>query len=215
MGVNPLRRAPGLSASTPTEAPLILASASARRRDLLASLGLGFEIMPSEVDESRRVGEAPPDYVSRLAYEKAADIRRKQAATGDSRAVLGADTSVVMGDEVLGKPRDMDDARWMLRTLSGATHEVLTGVCLLAPAQDVAAHELELVRTEVTFSELSGDEIERYLAVADWHDKAGGYAVQEHAAYMVREIRGSYTNVVGLPLAETVAVLRRAGLIAI
>lgn len=187
-------------------APLILASASARRRELLASAGVRFDVVPSEVDESRLPGEAAVDFVSRIAREKVDAVAKVRRSIGDRRPVLGADTTVVLGQTVLGKPEDAEDARRMLCALSGRTHEVLTGVCL----RTTEGVEQQVVTTEVTFITLEATEIERYLERANWHDKAGAYAVQEHAAYMIRNVRGSYTNVVGLPLAETIAWLRRA-----
>jgi septum formation protein len=191
-------------------APIILASASARRRDLLTSAGIRFEAIPSDIDELPLPGEPPADFVARMALDKAEEVHQRRLQEHDQRPVLGADTTVVIDDTMLGKPADAADARRMLLTLSGRTHEVLTGICLRTSAEA----DQHVVATSVTFITLAEDDIERYLARAAWHDKAGAYAIQEHAAYMVRHISGSYTNVVGLPLAETVFRLRRAGVLA-
>lgn len=190
-------------------APLILASASARRRQLLLAAGILHDVIVSDVDETRLPDEPPDAFATRLAYAKAEQVARARAAQGDRRPVLGADTIVVVDREVIGKPVDRDAARRSLRTLAGRTHEVLTGCCVLWGPHTAT----ELVRTAVTFKPLDAAEIEHYLDHAAWHDKAGAYAVQEHAAYMVRRIDGSYTNVVGLPLCEAIEALQRIGVI--
>lgn len=186
---------------------LVLASASARRRQLLESAGIDFEVLPSDIPEQQHPGEPAEDFAVRMATAKAAQVRRRLLASGDERPVLGADTIVVLDGQTLGKPTDRANARWMLQSLAGRSHTVVTAYCLLAEVCNVT----ETTQTEVTFMPLTDHEIERYLDRAHWQDKAGGYAVQEHAAYMVRTIRGSYTNVVGLPLGETIALLRRSG----
>jgi septum formation protein len=183
-------------------ARLILASQSPRRRELLGLLGLSPEIRPASTDEARRPGEAPEAYVRRVAAEKAAAV--------EGALVLAADTAVVLGDEVLGKPRDPDDARRMLRALSGTAHRVLTGVCLRR-ARPPAAAEV-LVSTEVLFAPLTEAEIGWYVATGEPLDKAGAYALQGTGGALVREVRGSVSNVVGLPLRETAELLRRMGL---
>lgn len=176
----------------------VLASASPRRQELLASLNIPFDVIPSSVVETALPGESPREFVTRLSFEKARDVHAVCVATGDSRPVLGADTIVVIDDRIIGKPNDRDHARIMLKSLSGRSHHVLTGVCLLTEVHTLR----RVVTTEVTFKSLLDDEIERYLDQHEWHDKAGAYAIQSGAAYMVQRIVGSYTNVVGLPLCE-------------
>lgn len=178
---------------------LTLASASPRRRELLALLGFALTVRPAGTDESPRAGEAPRDYVLRVAREKARAVR--------GETVLAADTAVVLGGEILGKPRDGADARRMLRALSGAPHEVLTGVC-------VRRGELErgiVVAAEVRMDPLTDAQIDWYVASGEPLDKAGAYAIQGLGGAFVRELRGSVSNVVGLPLAETLELLRGAG----
>ncbi len=182
---------------------LVLASQSPRRRELLGLLGLDPEVRPAHADETLHPGEPAEAYVRRVAREKAA------AVAGE--LVLGADTAVVLGEEVLGKPRDAEDARRMLRALSGRDHRVLTGVCLRvggAAPRELAA----LVATEVSFAALTPGQVDWYVATGEPLDKAGAYALQGAGGSLVREIRGSVSNVVGLPLAETAALLARAGL---
>src|SRR5512133_2600250 len=178
---------------------LTLASASPRRRELLERLGFRLAIQPAETDETPLPGEPPREYVLRVAREKARAVR------GD--AVLAADTAVVLGSTILGKPRDADDARRMLRHLSGARHEVLTGVCVLRGADEHSA----VVTAEVQLDRLSDAQIDWYVATGEPLDKAGAYAIQGIAGAFVREMRGSVSNVIGLPLAETLALLRAAG----
>ena len=178
-------------------ADLVLASASPRRRDLLEQLGVRFICDPADIDETRRPGETASAYVERMAREKAALVYSRHG--GACRAVLGADTVVVLDDEVLGKPRDHFDGLAMLAMLSGRSHTVLTAVCLQHP--DGA--DCELVETSVEFIRLTRELCEAYLATAEPWDKAGAYAIQGLAGAFVRAIRGSYSNVVGLPLCET------------
>lgn len=181
--------------------PLTLASESPRRREMLSQLGFLLRIRPARTDESVHPGEGPRDYVRRVAREKA------RAVEGDF--VLAADTAVVLGGRVLGKPADRGEAGRMLRELSGTTHEVLTGVCLRRVAARI---ELEaVVSTEVAFAPVREAEIAWYVATGEPLDKAGAYAVQGAGGAFVREVRGSVSNVVGLPLSETVELLRRAG----
>lgn len=181
---------------------LVLASASPRRRDLLGQLGLRFTVAAADLDESPRVGEAPEAYVLRLAREKA------QAVAGrfPGAWVLAADTTVVLGMELLGKPRDEAEARDMLSRLSGRTHEVHTGVALAGRADEAL-----VVRTRVTFRSLSAGEIAWYAGTGEPLDKAGAYAIQGKGGFLVAAIEGSPTNVIGLPLGETLALLTRAG----
>jgi len=189
---------------------LVLASMSPRRRELLASVGLPCAVRPAEADEAQLPGEPPRDYVSRLAREKA---RAVPAAPGE--VVLAADTAVVLGDEVMGKPRDADDARRMLRALSGRTHSVLTGVHAYRPATPgrEAAWASAVVSSAVQFVALSADQIDWYVATGEPADKAGAYAVQGAGGAFVREVAGSVSNVVGLPLAETLSLLGELGVV--
>lgn len=188
--------------------PFILASSSPRRRDLLASAGLAFETDPGDVPEEPTPGEAPAAYVRRLARDKAREVARRRRSAGDSRPVLAADTVVVLDGEPLGKPADRAEARRMLERLSGRAHHVITGFCIV---DATGGEQHEEVTTEVHFKQLRAGEIEAYLDTNEWVDKAGSYGVQGKAAHMVRTVLGSYTNVVGLPLCETVEALRRAG----
>jgi septum formation protein len=181
---------------------LVLASQSPRRRELLEQLGLAPEVRPARTDESVLPGEAPRDYVLRVAREKA------RAVDGD--VVLAADTAVVLGGEVLGKPVGAEDARRMLRALSGSAHEVLTGVCVRRAA--VRLELAQVVSTAVRFAPLTPAAIEWYVRTGEPLDKAGAYAIQGAGGAFVLGVDGSVSNVVGLPLAETADLLRRAGL---
>jgi septum formation protein len=178
------------------EAPLILASASPRRRELLAQAGFTFEVISADVPELRKPGEDPIRFVTRLAREKAEAVIAGQAITPDS-IVLGADTIVLVDDEVLGKPQDEADAARMLRLLSGQTHQVITGVCLAKGRERQRAAEVTFVR----FATLSDPEIDDYVATGEPLDKAGAYAIQGRASRWVPRIHACYFNVVGLPLA--------------
>lgn len=177
----------------PTLGTLVLASASPRRRELLASLGMEFTIQIPEINETPNPGEPPRLFAERLAAEKAAAI----PAT-PTTVLIAADTIVVLGGCILGKPSDEAHAFEMLSTLSGQTHEVVTGVCVKRGERT----EVFSVATEVVFRTLEPAEIEAYIASGCPMDKAGAYAIQGGAAHMVRAINGSYTNVVGLPLCE-------------
>ena len=182
---------------------LHLASASPRRRELLAALGLEFTASAPDVEEIRRDGESPDAMVLRLAIDKAEAVE-----PGTADLVLTADTAVVLGDTVFGKPGDRDEALAMLAALSGRRHQVMTGVAL----RSAWATRTAMSITEVRFRKISPDE-----AVAYWHsgepaDKAGAYAIQGLASVFVESIAGSYSGVVGLPLFETAALLRGAGL---
>lgn len=181
---------------------LCLASASPRRRDLLASIGVAVEVRPVDIDESVRRGESATDYVVRLARAKALAGRRLS-----SLPVLGSDTAVVLDGEILGKPRDRDDAAAMLRALSGRAHEVVTAVAVAGPAGLLDA----CVATRVVMREIGDAEIAAYWATGEPADKAGGYAIQGLAAVFVARIEGSHSAVVGLPLFETAELLRRQG----
>jgi len=179
---------------------LHLASTSPRRRDILLSLGIEFEIVKVETDESQHKGESAEDLVLRLAIAKA------EAATG-AEYVLGSDTVVVLDDRVLGKPKDADDAVDMLLALSGRSHSVLTGVALKTPngTQEV------LSKTDVWFREIDRDEALRYWHSGEPADKAGSYGIQGLGGMFVEAINGSHSGVMGLPVFETVKLLKSAG----
>ncbi len=183
---------------------LILASASPRRQELLAALGIPFDLVPSQADETLREGIGLPQALEEVALRKARAVAKGQ---GSDAWVLGADTEVALGNQILGKPRDPEDARAMLRALSGRTHRVLTAVALVGG--DVE-HRLS-VATEVRFRALTAGEIAWYADLAEPYDKAGGYAIQGRGAFLVADLKGSYTNVVGLPVAETAALLAEVG----
>jgi septum formation protein len=182
---------------------IILASASPRRRELLRQLGLTFEILPSNVDEDIKEGEDPRRHVLRLARSKAEEVAKSRS----NCIVIGADTIVVLDDEILGKPKDEEEACAMLSRLSGREHLVFTGFCVIVPPNGVAY--CDAVDTRVRFKHLSAEEIRGYVRTGETVDKAGAYAVQGKGSYMIKEIQGSYTNVVGLPLCELVDVLAR------
>ncbi|HSD19461.1 MAG TPA: Maf family protein [Anaeromyxobacter sp.] len=183
---------------------LVLASQSPRRRELLAQLGVPHEVRPASTDESVLPGEPARDYVLRVAREKA------RAVGGE--LVLAADTAVVLRGEVLGKPRDAEDARRMLAALSGTAHEVLTGVCVRRDSGEGAVELDAVVSTAVRFAPLGAAEIAWYVGTGEPLDKAGAYAIQGAGGAFVLGVEGSVSNVVGLPLAETAELLRRAGL---
>jgi septum formation protein len=177
---------------------LVLASTSPRRAELLTAAGIHFVLRPGNVDESQREGESPVEYSSRLALEKACAV---DAAPGET--VLGADTIVVLNGEVMGKPRDAADATRMLTALSGCCHHVITGVCLRRG--DKLLHES--ARTAVWFAPLSEAQIAWYVASGEPMDKAGAYAIQGLASRFIERIDGSYSNVVGLPVAVVYRML--------
>lgn len=182
---------------------LILASASPRRRELLTQVGLRFEVIPAHINETRRSGEVPVDYVQRLALEKAQTVH---ACHADS-FVLGADTTVEVDGHALEKPTDRADAERMLRSLADRTHHVHTGIALLSPA----AGRTHLETTAVTFSAIDEPGLAHYLDCQEPYDKAGAYAIQGYAARWIPRIEGDYSNVVGLPLAATIRLLRELG----
>jgi len=181
---------------------LILASASPRRKELLASAGLTFEVRVADVEEKVWPKESPGNYVQRNAALKA------KACMQADELCLGADTVVVLDEQILEKPVSHSQAEEMLRSLSGRKHEVITGVCLCDQEQS----ETWLTVTEVEFKELSESEIEKYVATGEPMDKAGAYGIQSGAAFMVKNISGSYSNVVGLPLAECIDRLQAYGI---
>jgi nucleoside triphosphate pyrophosphatase len=208
---------------------LILASASPRRAELLRSAGYDFEIHAVDIDERSKPGEPPAEYVERLAKEKAsrglsvvvsgfppppkATARLAEAPFGreggsqtmPEAVVLGADTAVVVGEAILGKPHDAEDAARMLRRLSGRSHQVMTGVCLQTTQRGVSHVEI----SSVTFAPLTEDQIAWYVASGEGLDKAGGYAIQGLASRFIPRIEGSYSNVVGLPIAVVSDLLSR------
>ncbi len=188
-------------------APFILASASPRRVELLKLLGLDFSVLPSGVDESFLQGESPMAHVLRLSGEKAGAI----AAANPDCWVLGADTIVVINQEVLGKPKSPEEAGNMLRKLSGQEHTVYTGFTIRRIDGGIAVKDV--IASAVVFRKIPKDEIAWYIHSKEPYDKAGGYAVQGMGAFFIREIRGSYTNVMGLPLCEVVDVLKEVGAI--
>lgn len=182
---------------------LILASASPRRRELIARLGLTPDaIAPADIDETPVKGELPRDYAKRMAREKA------QAAASDKDHVLAGDTVVAAGRRILPKAEDETTARKCLELLSGRRHRVLSAIALRAPDGTIRER---LNETIVLFKRLSDEEIDGYIASGEWHGKAGGYAIQGHAEGLVRWIQGSHSGVVGLPLYETRALLKAAG----
>jgi septum formation protein len=188
---------------------LILASQSPRRSELLRNAGVDFEVQAVDVDESLRPDETPHEYVRRLALDKAV-AALKTAPAG--AVVLGADTTVLVDGQGLGKPVDKDDARRMLRLLSGRTHEVITGVCVARLDGETIVAQLESETTEVDFILMNDAEIEAYIATGEPMDKAGAYAIQGRASRWIPRVRGCYFNVVGLPVARTCAMLARAQL---
>ncbi len=200
---NPCNRKPQMTCANPgSEVPrrLVLASGSARRRELLDLLGLDFEVRPADIDETPQPDETPHCYVLRMATEKA-----RGGVAGE--LLLAADTVVVIDDEILGKPRDAVDARQMLARLSGRQHRVLTGVGLSDPERGLRMAVVE--GTQVHFNRLNEGEIEWYVGTGEPLDKAGAYAIQGLASLFVRAIQGCYWNVVGLPLSTTYQLLRR------
>ncbi|HKV63429.1 MAG TPA: Maf family protein [Candidatus Acidoferrum sp.] len=185
---------------------LILASASARRAEILHDAGLSFTVLSSDIDETSYPGEAAHDLVQRLALAKAELVAERSAGPA---IVIGADTEVTLEGHIFGKPRSSDDARHMLEKLSGRTHAVVTGVALIRLPD---AERLTFVEsTLVQFNMLSAEEISRYLATEEPHDKAGGYAIQGRAGRYIPRIEGCYFNVVGLPLARLQHALTSLG----
>jgi septum formation protein len=193
------------------EHPLLLGSASPRRREILASLGLPIRVAAADVDETHLGGEAPLDYLARVTHAKLLAASRLPAAVG-AGGVLVADTTVIVGDRVLGKPADLAEARAMLAALSGRVHRVCTRFAIAGPER--SERHAETTTTRVVFRNLSPEEIELYAATGEGRDKAGAYAIQGIGAFAVARIEGSYSNVVGLPACEVVAALRSTGLLA-
>lgn len=187
---------------------LYLASGSPRRRELLTQIGVRFDLVKTAVDERWRPGEEPLEYVLRLAAEKAqAGLEQLEGRGVRSPVVLGADTAGVLHGEILGKPRDRDDAIAMLLRMGGHTHQVITGIALATDAGVLVSHSI----TDVTFRPLSAREAEAYWNSGEPADKAGAYGIQGFGAIFVARIEGSYTGVVGLPLFEAAQLLQQAG----
>jgi septum formation protein len=200
---------PGMTNSGPftNRSPIVLASGSPRRRELLADLGLAFDVHPSPLDEpAPESGESPADYVLRMAEMKTMDVAgRFRGAT-----VIGADTAVVLGNRIMGKPESRLDALDMLAALSGRTHQVVTGFCVVLPDGGAVTGA---VSTDVDMRVSTEAELMAYIRTGEPMDKAGAYAIQGVGTFLVTGIRGSYTNVVGLPVARILEVLLSRGII--
>nr|WP_320049013.1 Maf family protein [uncultured Desulfuromonas sp.] len=186
---------------------IVLASASPRRRELLAGLGIRFQVVPSQIDEDRLDGEPAEAFVRRLSRDKALDVANRPDIAG--RWFIGSDTIVVCDEQILGKPVDHDDARRMLQLLSGRNHQVMSAYTI--HDRDTEEDIVRCETTEVWFRPLTGREIEGYIASGEPADKAGSYAIQGLGAFMVTAIHGSYTSVVGLPLSQIVSDLIQLG----
>ncbi len=186
-----------------TVGKLILASASPRRKFLLQDLGLDFEVIEAQVEEKPAAGESPQEFVLRAACDKAGEISR----TNFECWVLGADTIVVHGTRILGKPADAEEALEILQTLAGRSHLVYTGFCLMNEKEKISVNRV--VTTEVCFYPFSQDVAAAYVATGEPLDKAGAYGIQGGGGFLVEKVIGSYTNVVGLPLFEVVEELLR------
>jgi septum formation protein len=186
-------------------AHLILASASPRRRELLDQLGIRYEVLPADIHEVPEPGETPEAYVRRVAADKSLEVQR---LSGNRQPVLAADTEVVLDGEILGKPRDFEHAREMLARLSGREHRVLSAVSLRLGEN----HWEALSLSTVAFRDILPSEIEAYWATGEPQGKAGAYAVQGLGAVFIRQLSGSYSGVMGLPLFETAELLKRVGL---
>ena len=186
---------------------LILASASPRRQELLTAAGLNFQIIPAHVNEAYRKGETPRSHVQRLACDKAAAIAKKYPESW----VLGADTIVVIDDMILGKPKNKKQARQMMERLSGRFHKVFTGFAVVCKAAQL--QKTKIIQTSVQFKKINQQEMEWYVSCSEPYDKAGGYAAQGRGACFIKSLRGSYTNVIGLPVCEVMEELEKLGAI--
>jgi len=194
---------------------LYLASQSPRRQELLTQVGISFDVLSVDIDETEKENESANDYVVRLAREKALAGWRSEKP--ENKPVLGSDTAVVINGAILGKPENQADAARMLSLLSGNTHKVMTAVALIKPAENaVQTQQYELSSvinvSDVTFKVLSEREIEQYVQTGECHDKAGSYAIQGKAAAFITHLSGSYSGVMGLPLFETVELLNKAAI---
>ncbi|MDR2017548.1 MAG: Maf family protein [Syntrophobacterales bacterium] len=186
---------------------IVLASESTRRVDILRSLGISFSIIPPDIDERKKKDESPRDFTLRVSMEKALKVGEHFT----DKWVIGADTIVVNKGRVLGKPRDEADAFNMLRSLRGKWHKVITGYCILNVLKDIMHRDA--IETRVHVRDLSDEEIMRYVKTSEPLGKAGSYAVQGKGGYMVKEIKGSYSNVVGLPICEVAEALLSLGVL--
>ena len=188
--------------------PLVLASGSPRRRDLLTEAGVPHEVIPADIDEQHLPGESPVEMTRRLAREEALAVARRLGAP-PRRHVLGADTIVVLDGEILGKPDDPEHAVRLLQRLAGRTHRVITAVAIV----DSESLEVvdEAVESSVTMQSAGEDELRRYVETGEPLDKAGAYAIQGQGSWLVTGLEGSRTNVIGLPVEETLELLARAG----
>ncbi|HNT44400.1 MAG TPA: Maf family protein [Syntrophorhabdaceae bacterium] len=186
---------------------IILASESTRRVDILRTLGIPFSIIPPDIDETRKLEETPREYALRLSYEKAHKVGRHFP----DKWVIGADTIVVYKNRILGKPVNENEAFKTLQLLKGKWHKVITGFCVLNVDREITCHDA--VETRVFMKDLVDEEIMNYIRTSEPLDKAGSYAVQGKGGYMVKEIKGSYSNVVGLPICEVAEVLLSLGIL--
>lgn len=186
---------------------IVLASTSPRRRELLSQVGIDFQVIPSNVEETLLPGETPEAHVIRLSCDKAMEVANRPDQSG--RWFIGSDTIVVRDDAILGKPADASEAAAMLSSLSGRSHRVISGYAVYdrLRGQTLSA----AITTKVFFKDLTRQEIEGYIATGEPFDKAGSYAIQGIGSFMVPKIEGSYTNVVGLPLCEVIAALEELG----
>ena len=187
---------------------IVLASSSPRRRELLSTLGLGFDVIHPSPDETVSGNETPEDFVLRVSAEKASSVSR---TLGEGVVVIGADTVVVVDGEILGKPRDPEDASSMLRKLSGKEHHVYTAFSIVRPKNEIL--HSEIVDTRVRVKPLAASEIEGYIKTGEPMDKAGAYGIQGIGSFMVGGFEGSYSNVVGLPVEELLAALKKLGIV--
>ena len=181
---------------------IILASASPRRKEILQNTKLKFEVQKSEIEEAVFEEESPESMVVRLAYEKAFDV----AENNRDKLVIGADTIVVLGDEVLGKPKDEEEAFDMIQKLSNKTHRVITGISLIHLKKGIVVNDYQI--SYVTFKDLSEDSIKDYINTKESLDKAGGYGIQGYGALLVEAIQGDYFNIVGLPISKLSDLLK-------
>ncbi|MGC8784804.1 MAG: Maf family protein [Armatimonadota bacterium] len=190
--------------------PLVLASASPRRRELMALLGIPFRVMPADIDEMSADGLSPREMTINLAREKALAVAQRE----QNAVVLGADTIVVCGGEVLGKPRDAEQALEMLRRLNGREHRVFTGVALLEVVDGTVVREQDdAVYTRVWFRKVDDEHLRRYIATGEPMDKAGAYGAQGYGSTLIERIEGCYFNVVGLPVSRVCAMLEAWGIV--
>jgi septum formation protein len=206
----PTPSTPAIRTAESAAAPLVLASASPRRREILAQAGLRFEVMPAEIDETPVPGESPAGLVERLAREKALAVAQR-LPTRPRRLVLGSDTIVIAPDgDVLGKPRDADHAVEQLARLAGHWHRVMTAIAVARSGG--GEPRSQVVVTRVRMRPAGRDELVEYVAVGESFDKAGGYAIQGEGRRFVVGLEGSHSNVIGLPLEETLALLAASGI---